>query len=159
MKYLVIYDSIFGNTEKIALAVAGELARAGQGQALRVKDVKMEELSGMDLLVVGSPTRGFRPTPAIKNFLKGLPPSSLKGVRAGAFDTRMVIKEVNNAFLTIMVGIFGYAAQPIAKSLAGKGAQVLSQVGGFFVKGSEGPLKDGELERAAEWARQLASAV
>jgi flavodoxin I len=159
MKYLVVYDSIFGNTEKIAQAVAGELAKAGEGLAVRVSEVKTDQLAGLDLLVVGSPTRGFRPTPAVKDFLKGLPSQSLKDVQAGAFDTRVVIKEVNNAFLTIMAGIFGYAAQPIARQLAGKGAQVLPPIEGFFVSGSEGPLNEGESQRAEEWARGISSSL
>ncbi len=69
MKALVIYDSVFGNTEKIALAV-GEAAGA---QVVKVGALQDGALAGVELLLVGSPTRGFRPTEGIQKFLKGLP--------------------------------------------------------------------------------------
>lgn len=152
MKTLVVYESFFGNTEKIAQAVGKAL---GGGQVLKFSDFTLDALKGVELLVVGSPTRAFQPTPGIKTFLKSLPAGSLNGVRAAAFDTRMDVKEVNNAFLTFMESIFGYAAEPIAKALVKKGAVQPVPAEGFIVKGSEGPMREGELERAAEWAGKL----
>jgi hypothetical protein len=63
---------------------------------------------------------------------------------------------VKNAFLTFMEGIFGYAAEPIAKALVKCGGLQAVPPAGFFVHGSEGPLWDGELERAKEWGKQAA---
>jgi flavodoxin len=155
MKTLVVFDSVFGNTEKIARAVA---AAAG-AQAVKADAAGAEMLTGVTLLVAGSPTRGFRPTPAMQNFLKRLPADGLKGVKVAAFDTRMIIEEVNNKILTVMVSIFGYAAKPIADGLVKKGGIPSAPPEGFFVKGSEGPLKDGELERAAEWGKRILAAA
>jgi flavodoxin len=152
MKALVIYDSVFGNTEKIALAV-GEAAGA---QVVKVGALQDGALAGVTLLLVGSPTRGFRPTEGIQKLLKGLPKNALKGVAVGGFDTRMDVKEVKNRVLTFMEGIFGYAAEPIAKALVKCGGRQAVPPAGFFVHGSEGPLWDGELERAKEWGRQAA---
>ncbi len=64
MKALLIYDSVFGNTEKIARAIADGLAAQASVETLRPEQVDPEQLTGWDLLVVGSPTRGFRPTEA-----------------------------------------------------------------------------------------------
>jgi flavodoxin len=155
MKILVIYDSVFGNTEKIAQAVAGALAGRGEVETLRVGDVTSQKLAGVGLVVAGSPTRGFRPTEGMKAFLKNLPAGALNGVKVAAFDTRIALKDVNNAFLTFMVRIFGYAAKPMADALVRKGGQLAAAPEGFFVKASEGPLKDGELERAAAWAKGI----
>jgi flavodoxin len=151
MKALVVYDSVFGNTEKVAQAMGDALG----AQALRVGDVKPEHLSGLDALFVGSPTRAFSPTPAIKAWLRGLPPRSLQGVKVAAFDTRASVEEVNSAILTFMVKIFGYAAEPIGKRLVRKGGEMAISPEGFFVEGTEGPLREGELERAADWVRQV----
>jgi flavodoxin len=107
MKTLVLYDSVFGNTEKIAQAIGAAL---GETPVLRVGDVKMEQLSGINLLLVGSPTRGFRPTEATTQFLKNIPHDALKGVRAAAFDTRMVVEEVGSPILSVFTRIFGCAA-------------------------------------------------
>ena len=155
MKILVIYDSVFGNTEKIAQAVSAGLAGRGEVELLKVADVTPQKLAGVGLLVAGSPTRGFRATEGMKALLKNLPAGALQGVKVAAFDTRLVIKEVHNAFLSFMVGIFGYAAKPMADALVSKGGQLAVPPEGFFVKASEGPLKDGELERAAAWAKSL----
>ena len=151
MKALVVYDSVFGNTEKVAQAIGDALG----AQTLRVGDVKPEHLTGLDALIVGSPTRAFSATPAIKTWLKALPPHSLQGVKVAAFDTRMNVKEVNSRVLTVFAKVFGYAAEPMAARLVKKGGTQAMTPAGFVVKGSEGPLQDGELERAADWARQM----
>jgi flavodoxin len=155
MKALVVYDSFFGNTEKIALAIGDALSSQGDVQTLRVGDAKPEHLAGLDLLVVGSPTRAFSASPATKAWLKTLAPNSLRGVKVAAFDTRADMKDVNSRVLPTFVKLFGYAAEPIANSLTKRGGTLVVPAEGFFIKDKEGPLKDGELERAAAWARQI----
>jgi flavodoxin len=154
MKALIIYDSFFGNTEKVARAIGDALAGRGEVEVARVSEVKAGQLAGLDLLVVGSPTRGFRPTPAITEFLKSLAPDALKGVCVAAFDTRIPQSEIDSAvfFLRYMVRLFGYAAAPIARLLQGHGGRLAIPAEGFFVHGREGPLLEGELQRAGEWA-------
>jgi flavodoxin len=151
MKGLVIYDSVFGNTKLAAESVAQALGYP----LMPVISVKVEQLKDYEHLVWGSPTRGFRATEPMTSFIKALPADELAGIKVSAFDTRMDIKQVNNKFLTFMVGIFGYAAEPLAKSLIKKGATLLGQTNGFIVNASEGPLRDGELERASAWAKSL----
>lgn len=151
MKALVVYDSVFGNTEKIAQ----KMGKALEAQAIRVGDVKPEHLTSLGALIVGSPTRAFSPTPAIKKWLKGLAANSLKDVKVAAFDTRVDVHEVDSKVLTGFVKVFGYAAKPIGDILIKKGGDLGPPPEGFFVNDSEGPLRDGELERAAEWAKQL----
>ena len=70
-------------------------------------------------------------------------------------DTRADIEQVDSAILTLMAGIFGYAAKPIGNKLVRKGGELATAPEGFAVEGTEGPLRDGELERAAEWAKQV----
>lgn len=154
MKTLIVYDSVFGNTEQIALAVADALESKGDVQTLRVSDAKPEHLDGLEWLMVGSPTRGFRPTEAITKFLNEISTRSLKGVKVAAFDTRISVAKVKSRFLSTMVRLFGYAAPPIAKKLQRKGGTLVIPPEGFIVKDTEGPLEEGELERAAQWAKQ-----
>lgn len=155
MKGLVVYDSVYGNTRKIAEAVGAVLAQAGDVQVLPVVQLPKEALTGLDLLVAGSPTQAFGPIEGTKNFLKSLAPRQLNGVKVAAFDTRVDIKSVNSGFLTFMVNIFGYAAENIDRGLKAKGGNPVAAPGGFFVKDKEGPLADGELERAVAWAGEL----
>ena len=158
MKVLIVYDSIFGNTEKIALAISSSLGSKENVETFRVSAIKSEQLVELSLLIVGSPTRAFRPTKAITNFLKKISSNGLKGVKVAAFDTRISPADVNSRFLNILVKLFGYAAKPIADKLEKKGGELIISPEGFFVKGTEGPLKDGELERAADWVKLITKA-
>ncbi|MCJ7667770.1 MAG: flavodoxin family protein [Anaerolineae bacterium] len=146
MKALIVYDSVYGNTEEIARAIAGAITPSDGVKVLRAGEANPSELESIGLLIVGSPTQGGRPTPAIQDFLNKVPEPAIKGVNVAAFDTR---------FSTKLVGIFGYAAGKIADNLKGKGGTLVASPEGFFVKGKEGPLKEGELERAAGWARGI----
>ena len=67
------------------------------------------------------------------------------------------VKEINNFVLNFLVPIFGYAAKPISRQSAGKGGTLACDPEGFHVRESEGPLEDGELERAVEWGHRLIS--
>jgi flavodoxin len=156
MKALVVYDSAFGNTEKVARAVAQALGSPEEVEAVRVGEVRPEQLAGLTLLVVGSPTQKFSPLRTITDFLKGLPDGGLRGVRVAAFDTRITESKIEKTrILAFFVKIFGYAAKPIADRLEKKGGELAVPPKGFYVGGTEGPLLEGELERAAEWARQI----
>lgn len=145
MKVLVVYDSFYGNTEQIARAIGDAIA--GEAKVVRVGEVSPSELESVDLLVVGSPTQGGRPTAAIRDVLNEVSKSGVKGVKVAAFDTRVPAR---------WAAVFGYAAGRIAKALKGKGGTLVASPEGFFVEGTKGPLKDGELERAAAWARGIA---
>lgn len=144
MKVLIIYDSAHGNTEKIASSVGAAIS--GDVKVSHVLKVDSSELKSIELLIVGSPTYGGRPTPPIKELIYKLDKNSLKGKSVAAFDTRLPHRWVK---------IFGFAAGKIAKSLEAKGGNLLSSEG-FFVMGGNGPLKEGEIERAASWAKQIA---
>ena len=160
MNTLVLYDSYFGNTEKTALAIAKALGTAkNTAVAVKIDQVKADMLTGLDVLIVGSPTRAFSPTPAVKSFLKKIPSKGLDGIKVAAFDTRLPIGENVSGFLRSMVKLFGYADKPLHDLLIKKGGQETVPPQGFFVKDSEGPLLDGELERAAEWAKQIKAAT
>ncbi len=151
MKALVVYDSVFGNTEKVAQAVAQALG----SEAVKVPAVSSAAPVEVTLLVVGSPTRAFRATPATMAWIKALPANALSGVKVAAFDTRISAEESGSGFLKVMVKLFGYAAKPILAALQKKGGQAVAADEGFYVNASEGPLRDGELERAAAWAAKL----
>ena len=156
MQALVIYDTKFGNTEKVAQAIGTALAPPMEVTVVNVADARPERLAGVDLLVVGSPTWGSRPTPAITKWLKGLAANGLKGVQVAGFDTRGDMSQVTSRFVTVLVGFLGFAADPISARLEKKGGSVAIPPEGFVVVDREGPLKDGELERAVEWAKRIA---
>lgn len=151
MGTLVVYDSVFGNTEKVARAMAGAFAKVDDCVVVKADAFSPDRLRGRGRLVVGSPTRAFRPTPAVVAMLKALPDGALAGVDVMAFDTRVDIDRAPG-ILRFLAGIFGYAAEPIARRLQRQGGTLVLPPLGFVVDGSEGPLRAGELERAKEAA-------
>jgi flavodoxin I len=146
MKTVVVYDSVHGNTEKIARAIAEAVGLSGKARVLRAGEAQLSDLNAIDLLMVGSPTLGGRPTPAVQEFLGRMPAGALRNLSVTSFDTRVKM---------FFARLFGYAADRIAVNLKEKGGFVARAPEGFIVKGRKGPLADGELERAAAWARAM----
>jgi len=103
----------------------------------------------LDLFIVGCPTQGWRPTSAIQSFLEEASSEELGGMAVACFDTRFRLPR----FMS------GSAAKVMAAKLREKGVPSLVPPESFFVKGTEGPLREGEIERASMWARQIVDAV
>ena len=147
MKSLVAYDSKFGNTEKIAKAIGSALSKSGNVAVVHVENASMADIEKVDVLIVGSPTQAWNSTPATKSFLENLP--ALHNLSVAAFDTRFK----RTRLLT------GSAARKIAKALKKKDGTLVAEPESFFVTGMEGPLLEGELERARSWAKEIAGAA
>jgi flavodoxin len=145
MKALVVYYSKWGNTEKIATAIATGIG--GGTRAIRVGSADPKEYEGIDLLVLGSPVQGGRATESMQNHIKSIPPALAKKLCVATFDTRMAM-----AFAKL----FGSAAVRMADELKKAGSMLKSTPQGFVVKGRSGPLAEGELERATKWGEELA---
>jgi flavodoxin len=158
MRALVIFDSQFGNTERIARAIGATLKETFQLSVLRVGEVRPEHLEELTLLVVGSPTQRFNPTNGTSQLLKGITAGALQGVHVAAFDTRFTVEAIEKIrILAFFVRIFGYAAETIAKQLKAKGGTLVVPPEGFYVKDTEGPLLEDELERSRAWAEVLSN--
>lgn len=161
MNVLVLYDSVFGNTEQIAQAIGEALNSSHEVKVLKVILTTPDQLEGVALLIVGSPTRGFRPTEATTKLIRSIPGDGLKGVSVAAFDTRFTESTIQESskVLPVFVKLFGYAAEPIANELKKKGGRLIIPSEGFYVSDIEGPLLEGELERAADWAKRIAAII
>lgn len=169
MKAIVVYESIYSNTRAVAEAVAEGL---GGAEVLSVQEAANHALEA-ELLVVGGPTHmhglpttrsrhmaaeavhedggahvepGATEEPGLRAWLREL--TRQEGAKAAAFDTRLD----KSPWLT------GVASRGIAKRLRGHGYEVISTES-FLVEDSEGPLEDGELDRALEWGRELARSL
>ncbi|MEV2240435.1 flavodoxin domain-containing protein [Micromonospora sp. NPDC049891] len=158
MKVLIVTESCFGNTSRVADAVAAGLRSAG-AEVTVVEAAAEPALDGVDLLLVGAPTHNMGlPGPASRRqaATKGASPASTGvaewldrlptgfGGRAATFDT------------VTGTGFFsGSAAKAIQKRLRRHGVAVVARQS-FVVTSTEGPLADGELDRAELWAAGLA---
>ena len=155
MKIVILFDSYFGNTEKVATSIKERLDQSGELILSRFNNASPDILDNTDILILGSPTRAFRPTKTSTDFLKNLPSNSLNGIQIAAFDTRIDLKDVDSKFLRFMAGLFGYAAEPLQRIMLKKGGIIAAESEGFYVKGTQGPMTDGELERASVWAASI----
>ncbi|MFN2292691.1 MAG: flavodoxin family protein [Anaerolineae bacterium] len=150
MKTLVVYDSVYGNTEIVARAIGNAIP--GEVQVLRVGQVDGADLETVDLLIVGSPTHGALPTEAIQGLLEQVGPPMREGARAATFDTRLT--------WWFLERWGGFAAPKMADTLKEKGWALAGEPGGFLVGGLKmGPLKKGEADRAALWAERLVAQI
>jgi len=149
-KALVVYDSLFGNTKKIAEAITEGLSNQYDSRLMSVKDIKITDINSIKLLILGSPTHGGRYSEAVKDFFASLQDNSLQGIKAFSFDTSIPAGD-KGWFVRLLIKMFGYAAPRISKELSKKGA-VAGGSETFWVLDREGPLKDGETERARSWS-------
>lgn len=162
MRALVIYETMFGNTRKIAEAVAEGMREGARVEVADVKDAPADVPQEVDLVVVGGPTHAFsmsrhstrRETAhrggriadvprGIRDWLSDLPSDGHPQTFV-AFDTRVD--------MPLMPGAASRSATRAARR---KGFRHTAEPESFLVEGYEGPLVDGELDRAREWGRRL----
>jgi flavodoxin len=160
MNVLVLFDSEFGNTERVARAVAGVLEKSFPVRIAKADSKTTAGAGGADLLIVGGPTHRRRMSRRLAASFESLPRKSLRGVRTAAFDTRYRMP----AWLS------GSAAGGIARRLRKLGGQALRPPVSFFVARDVPPeggkrrhdlesLEAGELERAETWAAEIGKAI
>lgn len=153
MKVLIIFDSLYGHTEKIAHAIQQELDKEHDASMEHVLNFGLGDLANVDLVVIGSPTYGGYETEDIKVFLDGISDNALRDKKTAAFDTS-VVKENQNPIVGKIIDWFGHAVNRVEGEMVEKGARNVAKES-FFVDGDTEALKEGELERARAWAREL----
>jgi flavodoxin len=146
MRALVVYESMYGNTERVARAIGSALGEAGKVEVMSI-DEAASVPADVDLLVVGGPTHAHGVEASMKAYLDRMPAEGLAGRAAAAFDTRLKWPKL----------VTGAASKGIAERLERKGARVIAEPESFLVTDSDGPLLDGEEARASAWARYLTS--
>ena len=155
MNITILYDSFFGNTKMVAEHIGRTLEWIGKVEVLDVKQIDLQRFLIPDLLIVGSPTRGFRPSPATIEFLNQLPDHALEGKFVAAFDTRMALAHIKSRLFRFVVKTGGFAAKTIEKKLKNKGGMAIAPPEGFEVMDVEGPLLEGELKKVFSWAKNF----
>jgi menaquinone-dependent protoporphyrinogen IX oxidase len=148
MKGIVIFDTSYGNTKTIAQAISETLRASGiDVDEFPVKDVKKVSAKEYNFLVLGSPTRFGTMSFAIKGFLRKIKSEEWANKPFAAFDTENPENIEKKQ---------GSAAEKIASSLKDKKMNQLLPVLKAVVNDMKGPLKEGEIGRAEEYARRLA---
>jgi flavodoxin len=164
MKAVVVYESLWGNTAAVAHAIAEGLGP--NAKALPTDDARADVIADADLIVAGAPVLGFAlPTdqmrdsvarseagapappdlshPSLRSWLASLPRGH---AQAAAFETRIWWSPRG-------------ATGDIERGLERAGYHRIGKAQKFVVTDKYGPLRDGELDRARRWGRELAQAV
>lgn len=165
MRSVVVYESWFGNTRRVAEEIADSLAAEGDVELLSV-DEPLPPLEHVDLLVVGAPTHvhGLSGRRSRKAAIeqRGHDGEIGIGVRGWLDELPLVGSPVVAVFDTRAhksTALVGSAAHGIARRIHKRGYRLIGEPESFFVEGTPGPLEAGELERARDWAESLAREV
>jgi flavodoxin len=152
MKFLIIYDSVSKTrmTEKVAVIIQDGLKEKGiEAEALHVSHAGGIKIEDYDCLIIGSPTMGWRPTKETVKFLNGLKGKNIAGKSAASFDTQM------KSFIS------GNANKAMEAQLKGLGFKMIKEPLLAYVQGGKDKyqLRDGESQKAKEWAKGLADSA
>jgi flavodoxin len=149
MNTLVIYESQFGNTKRIAELIGKELGVYGSVRITSFAEYEPALLAGVDLVLVGAPTQAHGMTADMRRFVDNFV-ARPEGIRAAAFDTRVKGPQF----------LWGSAAREISVRLDRNGFRVVTDPESFLVTLSKEPvLHDGEDEHAKLWADDVAKLV
>lgn len=164
---LVVYESMFGNTKQVAEAIADGLRSSLEVTLMEVHKAPAEPESTLNLVVAGGPTHAFSMTRTstrasaidqgadraekdvgLREWISRQP-THRTGVPLATFDTRVAS----------MRHLPGSAAKSAARAARRHGYDTALGTESFYVHDVDGPLLDGELERAVTWGRHLGDMI
>ena len=159
MQAVVVYESHWGNTEAVARAIAEGFGP--EGVALTTNQAGATVIAGVDLIVAGAPVMGFRlPT---EGMIEGL--RSERGADTSNAPMRTWLDRLpdgSGAYAAFETGIWwspGGATGAIGRALEAAGYRAIAKGHRFVVEDKDGPLREGELEKACKWGAELAEAM
>jgi flavodoxin len=154
LKVLIVYDTVSPSkvTRFVAETIGGVLKEKGiEVDSHFVNDADKAVVKNYDCLLAGAPTMQFRATSGIMQFLDSLPSNEFSGKLAAAFDTQL------------QLWISGSAVKGIEGRLKSLGFRLITAPLIAYVEGNsrqnEWHLKEGELEKAKNWAQELAETL
>ncbi len=146
MKTLIVYDTKYGNTKKVAKLIGEGLKTIEDNEVIieYVEEIDLNKEQIYDLILIGSPNHYGTYTKPIKNFIANLPESSLKGNTYAVFGTYMyknyqrVIKGMEKQINEVMPNM--------VKTSPGLSIRVAT---------NKGPIKDEEFPKCREFGIKL----
>jgi flavodoxin len=152
MKTLIVYFSKFGNTKKLAQAIAETMRQAGDARVVSIEQLIGSDFEGVDFVVMGSPTHGFTVPEGVRSALAALPPAILAGKSVAAFDTTVRPWPLR---------LFR-ASPKLLRQLSQLGGKPVARPQTFFVQthstqgtGEHHLLLEGQIDRARDWAHEI----
>ena len=136
----MIFDTRYGNTEKVARALEAGLTKSGiQTNCLGIENLRIGSLNQYDLICVGGPTQYRTASKSMQEFLDALADAKLSGKLAFAFDTR------RDSFLA------GSAAKYIVGKLRHQGLKIICQNESAIIVSSGPERRKDQFSDKDEW--------
>jgi flavorubredoxin len=164
VKAIVVYESHWGNTAAIARAIAEGIGP--DARAMTTTEATAEVVARAELIVAGAPLLAFGlPSEKIVQGLPTNPASASRPPDVSHPILRTWLESVPKgtglaaAFETGLRWSPGSSTGTIIKRLQAAGYRVVGKGQRFVIKGSYGPMRDGEIERARAWGAELARAA
>ena len=163
MKTLVVYESFWGNTEQVAMAITQGLSAHGEVEMVEVSQAPTEITEPLDLIVIGGPTHAFSMTRASTRedaFKQGASRGSktvgvrewLEHLHRGRHSELVATFDTKVGKVRHLPGSAARGAANVAHKL---GYKTAAKPMSFYVQGVSGPLLAGELGRAQAWGERL----
>jgi len=150
MHSLVVCFSKFGNTRTLAEKITETFRSAGSARLVSADQLTVSDLKEADLVVMGTPTHNMNLPKVVRPLFERLPKRVLKGVPVAAFDTSYKMSWLLNQFT---------ASKRLSRKLSKLGGKRVVPPKIFHVTGREGPLFEGEIERARQWADTILTTI
>ncbi len=147
---IIIYESVYGNTKKVAEAISQGMKLSGEIDCRIVKtgEIHTDEICDYDVILFGCPNHNQGPALNMMKFLERASIVHVKGKIGGIFDT-------------YTGGNKGIAVKKLGMVVEEKftGIELVGMGFSAKVEGRKGPLADNEVEKAMEFGKELAKRI
>ena len=135
-KALILYDSIHGNTKKVAMSLSRGLEAGGiYVDSHSIQDFNTIELNNYDVIGIGGPTHFHGASKAMKSFLSKIKHLKMENKQGFAFETKADFR------------LAGSAAKRIIRYLRKMKIKIIHSTISGLVVDKEGPLQENSLNK------------
>ncbi len=159
MKALVLVRSFYGNTKQVAEVIAQQIKALGHEAEVQDVRQKLPDLNGIDVILIGAPTRMGRVSRKARSVLKELRKKGFGEKPIAVFDTYGPVPTTPEEMEKSKKWLYPGAAGILHKVAKEQGLNVYENTLRCEVAGSKGPLKDNEKEKAASFTKAFISAT
>ena len=149
-KVIVVYESKYGNTKRVAETILEGMKEVEGIEAVikELKEVGLNKVPEYDAILIGSPNHFGGPTRSVKKFIDQLGKLPLEGKMFAVFDTYLA-KD------------FEKAVKKMEKRINEKAPELKQIAPGLSIKvqGMKGPISDGELPKCKDFGNRIATQI
>jgi flavodoxin len=147
-KVIILYDSMFGNTKKVAMSLSRGLEEGGfYVNTGCIEDFKINKLENYDVIGIGGPTHFHGASKPMKAFLKKIKGVNIENKQGFAFETKADFR------------LAGSAAKIIMRYLKKMRLIIINPIITGIVVDKEGPLQENTLNTMEKIGLRLSDKI